>query len=498
MLINCNKCVEDLHDQCNDPESCLCAKECNHNQPKYVIKDDAIPSFEEFKEDLKKNPVRYHRDSQSTVSNVASILMMKYYFITIIEKDEICCFNGKIFDSKGVEALIHKEAENRIINCRKKDRNEVLSKIKVLTAKSIDEFDSDPYLLTLSNGILDLRTLKISPHSPLHLTRILYPVNYDKPKTKSLEKNLGDTLFWKSLKQSFTIDGKFQKDRFMTVLEMIASVFVRTQVDERSFINLGSGQNGKSTFLEYIISMLGNENISSISLQQFSDNRFATVHLDGKTANITTDISSNELQKTGQFKILSSGEGMFVEQKNKHGYIFHNNAKLIFSCNRFPKVYDQSQGFFRRWIIIKWDRDFEKDPDSIPDIKSKLKENRDEMNLVFSNLVEISKRLLDTNKYEYSKDWKFNQKIWNENADVLKWFVDTWCFRGKFSKSKIDTYEFYKNKMFDIGEPPLGIGRFSKGFAEYFEDSKNDGMRIWLNLEFREPKQETLKEVDDR
>ena len=51
--------------------------------------------------------------------------------------------------------------------------------------------------------------------------------------------------------------------------------------------------------------------------------------------------------------------------------------------------------------------------------------------------------------------------------------------------------------MFWKGEVPLGMGKFSKAFSEYYEDSKSDHERIWLNIEFNEPKQVKLEGVDE-
>jgi len=57
------------------------------------------------------------------------------------------------------------------------------------------------------------------------------------------------------------------------------------------------------------------------------------------------------------------------------------------------------------------------------------------------------------------------------------------------SKSKRETYPFYKQKMFEKGEIPLGMGLFSKVFSEYYEESKSGSVRIWENIDFRLPKQ---------
>ena len=119
------------------------------------------------------------------------------------------------------------------------------------------------------------------------------------------------------------------------------------------------------------------------------------------------------------------------------------------------------------------------------------------MDLVFSCLCYVAKKLYDSNRFTNPKDWKTVQKLWNENSDPLNWFVENYIIDSNGSRSKRDTYQFYKRIMFEKGEVPLGMGKFSKAFSEYYEDSKSDHERIWLNIEFKEPKQSTLEETDE-
>ena len=93
---------------------------------------------------------------------------------------------------------------------------------------------------------MNLETLELNPHSPDHLSRVLLPVEYHKPEHDDIEKNLKDTLFWKYLTASFTVDGKFRQNDFDTVLEIIASPIIKRHVDEKAFMFLGGGENGKS------------------------------------------------------------------------------------------------------------------------------------------------------------------------------------------------------------------------------------------------------------
>mgnify|MGYP003148040969 CR=1 FL=1 len=425
---------------------------------------------------------------------VAKNLIKKWNFVTSRETDIIYYFNGKIYDSKNSLSIIKEHAEIQILNCSVKDRNEVIGKIKSKTYRDLKEFDSNPFRYTLENGILDIKKMKLTPHTSKNLSKILIPCSFITPKPNSLEK----TLFYNYLKNSFTIKDEIDYENIQTVLEMCAAAFIRKNIDEKSFIMLGSGHNGKSVCLDYLSQMLGKDNVSHIPLQILSDDKFASARLESKLANIFSDLEKNELKHTGIIKSLSSGEPIYVQNKNQQGFNLYPFATLIFSTNKFPKVFsDQSNGFFRRWIIIKWLRDFEKDPQRDNNLKEKLLSNKKEMDVVFSNLMYIAKEIYKNNKFSHSKDWKIIQKMWNESADPVNDFIENYIIDSEASKTKRETYQFYKNTMYNLGTSPLGMGQFSKAFSEYYEESKTHENRVWLNIDFKKPKQERMKHEDD-
>ena len=419
---------------------------------------------------------------------VALTLIKKYSFVTSRETDTIYFYNGKIYESKNSLSIIKEESEKLIPSCTITNRNEVIGKIKSKTYKDLECFDSNAFRYTLENGILDIKKMKLTPHTKNNLSKILIPCNFTIPKSNDLEK----TLFYKYLKNSFTINNKIDYDNIQTVLEMCAAAFIRKNIDEKSFINLGSGHNGKSVCLDYLSAMLGKENVSHIPLQVLSDDKFASARLESKLANIFSDLEKNELKHTGIIKSLSSGEPIYVQNKNQQGFNLYPFATLIFSTNKFPKVFDQTQGFMRRFLIIKWLRDFEKDPQRDSNLKEKLLSNKKEMDIVFSNLMYIAKEIYKNNKFSHSKDWKIIQKMWNESADPVNDFIENYIIDSETSKTKRETYQFYKNKMYSQGSTPLGMGQFSKAFSEYYEESKTHENRVWLNIDFKEPTQTKL------
>ena len=503
MRVNCKFCLSDKHDECNR-EDCLCAVETYHNtkgkmgwsedEPTQQDVDDynAVtnnipePTLEKLKEAL-----RIKHDDSDRIDKVASYLIKKYNFATVRETDVIYYYNGKIYDSKNAISIIKEETEKQIIQCTRADKLEVIDKIKSLTYKEIAAFDSDPNLITVENGIYNISTMELTPHTPTNLSKVLIPCSF-------IENVLGisETKFWKYLISTCTVNGKLDEDMSDDILELMASCFVKNKVDEKSFILLGNGDNGKSVLLLLLNSMLGKDNVSNIALQDLVSNPFAAARLDGKLANIYTDLKSTALKNEEKIKNLSSGEPMHVEHKYQDGFDMVTYAKLIFSCNQFPKVYDQSDGFFRRWIIIQFRRKFALgDPDRDEKLKEKLINNQDEKNLIFSYLMIMSEKLLRTGKFRYPLGHAEIRKLWNANADPLYHFIENCIIETEDSKkTKRETYKFYEQWCYDHGVVPLGKGQFGKAFGEEFDEDKVGSKRYWLDIEFKVPKQETLED----
>lgn len=499
--INCKPCMQDKHDSCLS-ENCLCQNN-NHGVKKSSLKDGTRPKQNEnvttkMMIDFYKDELNLRFDDEERIDNVVKILRKFFHFVTLRKTEKILLFNGKIYDSLNAETIIKEETEKLIPNCPAHDAEEVIKKIKRQTYSELEDFDKDPNLITVENGILNLETLELIPHTSKHLSQVLLPVEYHKPHSEDIEENLENTLFWKYLKSSFTVNKKFKKEDFETVLEIIASTIVKRHIDEKAFMFLGNGENGKSVCLGYIESLLGRNNVTHIPLQKISSDKHMSADLDGKSANIFSDLEKNELRHTGEIKDIVSGEGLQVQKKYKDPFTLYPFCKLLFSCNRFPKSFDQSQGFFRRWIIVKWERNFEGDSERIEYLREKLADNQDEKNQVFSNLVKIANKLNKVGKFTHSKDWKTIQKEWNENADPIDDFANNHIIDSDLHKSKRETYHFYKKYCFEKGETPLGIGQFGKQFSEYYEEDRENKIRVWLNIDFKRPKQTTLIENDSR
>ncbi|MCH7726584.1 MAG: hypothetical protein IH991_08915, partial [Planctomycetes bacterium] len=135
---------------------------------------------------------------------------------------------------------------------------------------------------------------------------------------------------------------------------------------QKAILLLGAGGNGKSVYLTLLVSYLGKENTSALSLHKLESDRFAASRLVGKLANICPDLPSQHLAGTSTFKLITGGDPLPAEYKFRDSFDFTPFARLMFSANTAPCSQDSSEGFFERWVVVPFDGKFRGTGTEIP------------------------------------------------------------------------------------------------------------------------------------
>jgi len=217
--------------------------------------------------------------------------------------------------------------------------NDVVSLTQVETYIRPEEFVEDPNLIVMKNGTFHLDTMKLDDHNWKDYAKVALPVTYD-PAAKC-------PLFLKFLERVAPTYINFLQ-------EWTGYHFLKDQRYQRFIILLGDGDNGKSTYLHILSSLLGPDNVASQSLYNLTTNRFAGAQLYTKLANIVADIGPNEIKHTGALKIATGEDRGSAERKHRDPFSFINYAKLSFSCNQLPTTPDETRAFYKRTIYLKF------------------------------------------------------------------------------------------------------------------------------------------------
>lgn len=141
-------------------------------------------------------------------------------------------------------------------------------------------------------------------------------------------------------------------DMMRFVYEVVGYCLVNNTFAQKFFILYGEGGNGKSSFLQLLTSLLTESNVSNIALIDIGASQFRLAEIVGKYANIGDDIESTAILNTASLKKIVTGDTIIVEPKHLKPYSYKPHAKLFFSCNSIPRIYDTSTGMKDRLLVI--------------------------------------------------------------------------------------------------------------------------------------------------
>ena len=138
-----------------------------------------------------------------------------------------------------------------------------------------------------------------------------------------------------------------------TLQEYLGYCLIPTTKAQRMMMILGRGGEGKSQIGRVLSSIFG-PNMSTSSIQKIETNRFARADLENRLLMVDDDMDMNALPKTNHIKsIVTAQYAMDVERKGIQSYQAQLYVRfLCFGNGALESLYDKSDGFYRRQIIL--------------------------------------------------------------------------------------------------------------------------------------------------
>ena len=152
-------------------------------------------------------------------------------------------------------------------------------------------------------------------------------------------------------------DDHDKNQKVQLILEMMGYSMMSHANREKFILLIGSGANGKSVLLDTLQALLGAENVAAVQPSNF-DSKFQRAHLHQKLANIVTELKQGETIADAELKAITSGEPATVEHKNKDPFVMRPFSTCWFGTNHMPHTRDYSDAFFRRAIVVTFNRVF--------------------------------------------------------------------------------------------------------------------------------------------
>jgi putative DNA primase/helicase len=206
--------------------------------------------------------------------------------------------------------------------------------------------------INLDNGILNIWTRELQPHSPWFLSPIRIPVRLDPAATCPEIDNF--------------VHQCFPADSTALAWEILGDLITPDRSIQKAVALIGEGGNGKGVFLQLATNFVGANNVAHLSMQKLETDRFAPARLYGKLANICPDLPGEQLTGSAVFKSITGCDRITAEFKYRDSFEFRPFARVLLSANHLPASRDAAKAFFDRWLMVPFPRCFRGTANELP------------------------------------------------------------------------------------------------------------------------------------
>jgi len=279
-----------------------------------------------------------------------------------------------------------------------------------------DEIDEN--LICFDNGVLDIRSGNLYPHSPVY--NIFYRVN-------TWWGDHSSHPYFDRFMHDITAGDDLLKQR---ILECIGYCLSSDTHDRFFFVFQGVGGSGKSVLAKFIRACINSDAATALNITKLSD-RFEVANLVGKQLCLSMDLPSTPLKPdtTATFKSVTGGDPITADVKYCPHITFFNRAKFILGTNHALLTQDDDPAFFDRVVAIPFKYGIPHDRRN-PHLLDALASER--ASIVYDALQAY--RALRDRNYQFSGHYPINEMFMSSKAmqapsieSLVQEFVQNFC-----------------------------------------------------------------------
>jgi len=276
-------------------------------------------------------------------------------------------------------------------------------------------------------------------------------------------------------------------ERQKVLAEFLSFVFVPTSVlkIEKALLLYGTGANGKSVVFDIACALLGEENVSNYGLESLMDeNGYYRAKIANKLLNYVSELKSNirNGEDNNKLKTLFSGEPIEARLPYGEPFTIRDYAKFIFNCNELPKNTEQTNAYFRRFLIINFDQTI---PENEQDKELSKKIIATELSGVFNWVLSGLDRLLKQKNFSECKAVNEARKQYELESDSVSQFIVNSGYIATATSHTLlkDIYNEYKVFCIEDGFRPVNKKNFTKRLErmKFVFDRNRDGIFVYLS-----------------
>jgi putative DNA primase/helicase len=322
-------------------------------------------------------------------------------------------------------------------------------------------------IINFQNGFFDIEENALTEHTMNIISTCQLPYPYD-PQAECPN-------FMMALNDATEND----PHKIQTIQEFAGYCLTRETNMEKVLFLIGASRSGKSTVLDGITAMLGDENVSCATMEKIGQPRYAGLFID-KIANIATEIPKTTQGFEESLKAITSGEKITIDTKFIPAYDARPYCKMIFAGNDLPAIADTSDAIFERMLLVYFNNVIPKEKRDAG-LKKRIKQ---EGAGIFNWAMAGRERLLSAGGFTQSNQMLEDLETLKIQNNGIYYFVSE-NYEVGIDKSNYvvydDLYEHYQNFCKKVGV--IGVHKkivFGKELRKIFHKELTTDQK-WVN-----------------
>ncbi len=280
----------------------------------------------------------------------AKAFAVRYY------REKIACVSGQVlaysdgyWSAQDIDVDIKQPILRMLGSKGKASRvNAILETLRIEYSAKPERFERKSPLICLQNGTLNPLTGELHVHDSENYLTNGVDIKYA-PHAKC-------ELWLQTLDEIFAPDSD-KGEKIQLLQEFIGYCLIPDTRLHKFLWMVGAGGNGKSLILAVLNEVIGKANICHAQIERLQE-KFVRAELQGKLVNISSEMSAQATISDGYLKQIVAGDIIEAERKYERPFSFKPYARLIGATNVLPRLLDHSDGFFRRAMILRLNRQF--------------------------------------------------------------------------------------------------------------------------------------------
>nr|WP_017202473.1 phage/plasmid primase, P4 family [Microbacterium barkeri] len=348
----------------------------------------------------------------------------------------------------------------------------VVSFLKGLLERDPGQFDAQPDLLNVANGVIDLRTGALQEHDPELLFTRITPVAY-MPGTTHPD--------WAKTLKAFADE---EAADWMQLRFGQATTGHPTSDDVLPFLQ-GGGANGKSTLMNGITAALGSHESGGyvtdvpekLLLSQPSDHPTELTTLMGARVAVIEELPEGGRLSIKRLKAVLGTARITARKIRQDNVTWEATHSLFVTTNYRPRVNESDYGTWRRLALVRFPWRYTSEPQAPTDrptddgLRDRMRHAREGQNeAVLAWLIEGAQRWYAAGRVlpRSPRSVRRDTDEWRESADhVLSYFREHLVIDPASAVLTTELYEHFTSWLDSHGQAAWGDQLFTERFGSH-------------------------------